>query len=64
MPKINELEDIASQVRRDVLRMVHHASSGHPGGSIGCADFMTALYFYQMKHDPNFNFDGKNEDIL
>ena len=64
MPKTNELEDIASQVRRDILRMVHYAACGHPGGSIGCADFMTALYFHHMKHDPNFNFDGKDEDVF
>ena len=64
MSHINKLEDIASQVRRDILRMVHHATCGHPGGSIGCADFMTALYFHHMKHEPNFKLDGKNEDIF
>jgi transketolase len=59
-----DLKGIASQIRRDILRMVHGANSGHPGGSLGCADFFTALYFEIMKHDPKFNMDGKNEDIF
>ena len=59
-----DLMAIASQIRRDILRMVHGASSGHPGGSLGCADFFTALYFEIMKHDPKFSMDGKNEDIF
>lgn len=59
-----ELKAIASQIRRDIVRMVHGAASGHPGGSLGCADFFTALYFKVMKHDPNFHMDGKNEDIF
>jgi transketolase len=59
-----DLKGIASQIRRDILRMVHGASSGHPGGSLGCADFFTALYFEVMKHDPKFSMDGKNEDIF
>jgi transketolase len=59
-----DLKGIASQIRRDILRMVHGASSGHPGGSLGCADFFTALYFEIMKHDPKFSMDGKNEDIF
>ena len=58
------LKAIASQIRRDILRMVHGASSGHPGGSLGCTDFFTALYFDVMKHDPKFSMDGKNEDIF
>jgi transketolase len=58
------LQEIASQVRRDILRMVHGVSSGHPGGSLGCADFLTALYFKVMKHDPAFNMNGKDEDIF
>lgn len=58
------LQEIASQVRRDILRMVHGAKSGHPGGSLGCADFITALYFKIMKHDPAFNMDGKDEDLF
>src|ERR1700754_5003400 len=59
-----DLKAIASQIRRDIVRMVHGAQSGHPGGSLGCADFFTALYFKVLKHDPNFHMDGKNEDIF
>ncbi len=59
-----DLKAIASQIRRDILRMVHGASSGHPGGSLGCTDLFTALYFEVMKHDPKFSMDGKNEDIF
>lgn len=58
------LQETASQVRRDIVRMVHGCQSGHPGGSLGCADFLTALYFHAMKHDPKFNMDGKNEDVF
>jgi len=59
------LEDIASQVRRDIIRMVSGAASGHPGGSLGCADFMTALYFKVLDHDPaNFSLDGKAQDLF
>ncbi len=64
MPTITELEKTASQVRRDIVRMVHACQSGHPGGSLGCADFITALYFEVMKHDNSFNMDGKNEDLF
>jgi len=59
-----DLKAIASQIRRDIVRMVHGAASGHPGGSLGCADFFTALYFDIMKHDPKFDMDGKNEDVF
>src|SRR3984893_7043757 len=59
-----DLKAIASQIRRDILRMVHGASSGHPGGSLRCADFFTALYFEIMKHDPKFLMDGRNEDLF
>jgi transketolase len=59
-----ELKAIASQMRRDIVRMVHGAQSGHPGGSLGCADFFTALYFKVLTHDPRFNMDGKNEDLF
>jgi transketolase len=59
------LIEIASQVRRDILRMVHGANSGHPGGSLGCADFMTALYFKQMKHVPQpFDMNAREEDVF
>jgi len=61
---INELEDIALQVRRDIVRMVHGCQSGHPGGSLGCADFMTALYFEVMNHNPEFTMEGKGEDLF
>ena len=54
----------ASQVRRDIVRMVHAVQSGHPGGSLGCADFLTALYFKTMKRKDGFSMDGKNEDIF
>ncbi len=59
-----ELKEIATQIRRDIVRMVHGCSSGHPGGSLGCADFLTALYFKVMKHDPSFNMDARNEDVF
>ena len=59
-----DLKSIASQIRRDIVRMVHGSQSGHPGGSLGCTDLFTALYFKVMKHDPNFHMDGKNEDIF
>jgi transketolase len=59
-----ELKAIASQIRRDIVRMVHGAASGHPGGSLGCADYFTALYFKVLKHDPTFHMDGKNEDLF
>ena len=59
-----DLKSIAAQIRRDIVRMVHGAASGHPGGSLGCADFFTALYFEVMQHNPHFTMDGKNEDIF
>lgn len=61
---INNLEQIASQVRRDIVRMVHACQSGHPGGSLGCADYFVALYFHAMKHDISFQMDGKDEDLF
>jgi transketolase len=64
MASIQELQNIATQVRRDILRMVHGCQSGHPGGSLGCADFFTALYFEIMEHDPSFNMDGIGEDLF
>lgn len=60
-----ELEKIASQVRRDIVRMVAEVNSGHPGGSLGCTDFLTLLYFDVMKHNPeNFTMDGLGEDLF
>ena len=58
------LVETATQVRRDIVRMVHAAQSGHPGGSLGCTDFLTALYFMVMKHDPAFHMDGMGEDVF
>lgn len=63
--EIQQLKAVASQVRRDIVRMVSGVNSGHPGGSLGCADFLTVLYFNQMKHNPDhFSMDGKNEDLF
>ncbi len=59
-----ELKRIATQIRRDILRMVHGANSGHPGGSLGCTEFFTALYFRIMEHNPAFSMDGINEDLF
>jgi transketolase len=59
-----KLQNIASQVRRDIVRMVHAVQSGHPGASLGCTDFLVALYFEAMQHNTNFNMDGNNEDLF
>jgi len=64
MPNITKLNDVVSQVRRDIVRMVHANSSGHPGGSLGCAEFLTVLYFHVMNHNTNFSMDAKDEDIF
>jgi transketolase len=65
MATITELENISTQVRRDIIRMVNGVSSGHPGGSLGCADVMTALYFEVMDLDTaNYKRDGKGEDMF
>ena len=64
MADIKELERIASQVRRDIIRQVYLCQSGHPGGSLGNADLLTALYFEVMENDPSFNMEGKGEDIF
>ena len=61
---MTDLKNIASQIRRDILRMVHGVNSGHPGGSLGCTDFFTALYFKVMNHNRDFSMDGKNEDLF
>lgn len=58
------LQEIATQIRRDIVRMVHGAASGHPGGSLGCTDYFTALYFKVMKHNPQFSMDARNEDVF
>jgi transketolase len=65
MPEIKDLEKICSQVRRDIVRMVHAVNSGHPGGSLGCTEYFVALYFEIMKHNPKkFNMDGTGEDLF
>jgi len=62
---MSDLKAIASQVRRDIVRMVHGVQSGHPGGSLGCTEFFTALYFQIMKHSPDpFNMDAVGEDVF
>lgn len=61
---MNNLKDIATQVRRDIVRMVHAVQSGHPGGSLGCTDYLTALYFEVMKRKPGFDMDGRGEDLF
>jgi len=61
---IEELERIAKQVRRDIVRMVHGCQSGHPGGSLGCTDFFVALYFKIMRYETPFNADGIGEDLF
>jgi len=61
---MTNLKETASQVRRDIVRMVHSVQSGHPGGSLGCTDYLTALYFAVMKHNPAFSMDGKGEDLF
>ncbi len=58
------LENMVSQVRRDIVRMVHQVNSGHPGGSLGCAELFVALYFEIMEHNPSFDIDGNNEDLF
>jgi transketolase len=64
MPTTAELKNIATQLRRDTVRMVHAVNSGHPGGSLGCADFLAALYFKIMQHYPSFNMDASEEDVF
>lgn len=59
------LQQVCTQVRRDIVRMVHAVQSGHPGGSLGCTEYFTALYFHVMKHDPKaFDMDGKGQDVF
>src|SRR6185436_15482092 len=59
-----ELKSIAPQIRRDIVRMVHGASSGHPGGSLGCTEYFTALFFKVMKHNTSFDMNATNEDVF
>lgn len=65
MPKMEEMKRLCTQVRRDIVRMVHAVNSGHPGGSLGCVEFFVALYGDILRHEPSkFNMDGKNEDLF
>ena len=64
MPTTQQLQDFTQQVRRDILRMVHNVNSGHPGGSLGCAEFITCLYQEVMEYSTDFTMDGKNEDLF
>ena len=64
MSTVKELEQITTQVRRDILRMVHKVNSGHPGGSLGCAEFFVSLFFEVLERNEGFNMDGINEDIF
>ena len=65
MEDLDKLNKIATQVRRDIIRMVSNASSGHPGGSLGCTDFLVALYFEVMKHDPaTYTTEGFGQDMF
>lgn len=64
MPNTQQLEDFVTQVRRDIVRQVHKVNSGHPGGSLGCAEFITALYQEVMEYDNNFSMDGMGEDLF
>jgi transketolase len=61
---MEDLKGMAAQIRRDIVRMVHGAASGHPGGSLGCTDFFTALFFKVMKHSSKFNMNATNEDVF
>lgn len=61
---VSELEKLAVQVRRDILRMVHACQSGHPGGSLGCVEYFVALYGRLTKHDPSFQMEGRGEDLF
>ena len=64
MSSITELKNISTQIRRDILRMVHASNSGHPGGSLGCTEFFVALYFEVMNHNKKFSMDGIGEDLF
>ena len=62
--KEEKLKNFASQVRRDIVRMVHAQNSGHPGGSLGCVEYFTVLFNEIMNHNTDFNMDGQNEDLF
>jgi transketolase len=64
MPNTTQLNDFTTQVRRDILRMVHAVNSGHPGGSLGCAEFLVSLYQHILVRKPGFSMDGIDEDVF
>ena len=64
MPTISELKDFSTQIRRDIVRMVNAVNSGHPGGSLGCTEFMTVLYQEVLNYSTDFDMDGKDEDLF
>ena len=64
MASTQELQDFTQQVRRDILRMVHAVNSGHPGGSLGCAEFFTVLYQEVLEYSTDFSMDGENENLF
>jgi len=64
MPNLDELQNVVVQVRRDIVRMVHKVNSGHPGGSLGCTEFLVALYYEVMELKEQFEMDGKEEDLF
>lgn len=64
MATVEQLQQLIPQVRRDILRMVHQVNSGHPGGSLGCAEFIAVLYNHVMQYSTDFDMDGKNEDLF
>ena len=64
MKSIQELEKLCTQIRRDILRMVHANNSGHPGGSLGCTEFLASLYFNHLNHKTEFEMDGIDEDLF
>jgi transketolase len=64
MSDLKKIESVATQLRRDVLRMVHAVQSGHPGAPLGCAEFFSCMYFSILNHSPNFDIDGRDQDLF
>ena len=64
MNDVKQIASVATQLRRDVLRMVHAVQSGHPGAPLGCAEFLASMYFSVLRHDPNFDINGRNQDLF
>ncbi|MFM8912014.1 MAG: transketolase [Flammeovirgaceae bacterium] len=63
-PDVPQLKKLATQIRRDIVRMVHACQSGHPGGSLGCTEYFVALYFHHLQHNPQFSMDAQGEDLF